>query len=176
MIEYRDIAGFPGYRIGSDGSVLSEWGKRGRLSVRTPGESHPLKWAFNQHGYPKVSMRDAGGVKRQRQIARLVLEAFVGACPDGYVCCHFPDPTPSNCNRENLRWGTRKDNENDKRIHGNLPIGDARWNTKLPDAAVAEIREAAATEKVNALARRYGVSHSLVSMIISGKRRALPAA
>lgn len=175
-VEYREIAGFPGYRVGSDGSVWSEWARNGRQSFRIAGQWKLRARTFNQHGYAKVALRDSKGVKRQRQVTHLVLEAFVGPCPDGYVCCHFPDPTPTNCSADNLRWGTRKENEDDKRKHGNLLVGDARWNTKLADANVATIRLLAGSASPQELADKFGVSRSLVSLIISRKRRtAIPA-
>lgn len=171
MIEHRDVPNFPGYRIGSDGSVWSEWRRCGRKAFRVEGQWGERTWTFNKQGYPKVAMRDASGVKRQRLVPRVVLEAFVGPCPDGFVCCHYPDPTPTNCSVANLRWGSRHDNEEDKREHGNLLVGDARWNTKLPDADVASIRLLAGTVTHQELADRFGVSRSLVSLIIGRKRR-----
>jgi hypothetical protein len=53
-------------------------------------------------------------------VHRLVLEAFVGPCPIGMQCRHFPDPNPANCNLKNLQWGTPMENTEDKRVHGTL--------------------------------------------------------
>jgi 5-methylcytosine-specific restriction endonuclease McrA len=52
---------------------------------------------------------------------------------------------------------------------GELPHGETHWNVKLTDQEVREIRASSAT--VNNIARQYGVSHSLISMIRSGGRR-----
>lgn len=51
-------------------------------------------------------------------VHRLVLEAFVGPCPDGMEGCHWDDD-PDNNHVSNLRWATRSDNEFDKVRNGN---------------------------------------------------------
>lgn len=43
---------------------------------------------------------------------RLVLEAFVGPCPEGMEGLHWDD-NPNNNRLANLRWGTRTDNMRD---------------------------------------------------------------
>ena len=49
--------------------------------------------------------------KRQTKsyVHRLVLEAFVGPCPEGMEACHWDDD-PTNNHIDNLRWGTRTNN------------------------------------------------------------------
>lgn len=51
-------------------------------------------------------------------VHRLVLEAFVGPCPPGMECRHFPDRDPTNNRLDNLSWATRKQNMEDKASHG----------------------------------------------------------
>ena len=43
------------------------------------------------------------GKLRQTSIPRLVLLAFVGPCPEGMECCHFPDRDVRNNKLNNLR-------------------------------------------------------------------------
>ena len=43
-------------------------------------------------------------------VHRMVLEAFVGPCPPGMETLHADDD-PTNNNLNNLRWGTRSENE-----------------------------------------------------------------
>lgn len=45
-------------------------------------------------------------------IAILILEAFVGLCPDGMECCHNDDDR-SNNRLDNLRWDTHRENVKD---------------------------------------------------------------
>ena len=49
------------------------------------------------------------GVQRAVGVHRLVLEAFVGPCPDGMEACHWND-VPDDNRLENLRWDTRAAN------------------------------------------------------------------
>ena len=47
-----------------------------------------------------------------KRVHRMVLEAFVGPCPEGMQCRHLNDV--KNDNRlNNLAWGTRKENSAD---------------------------------------------------------------
>ena len=57
------------------------------------------------------------GRKRVALIHRLVLEAFVGPCPEGMEACHW-DGDPTNNRVENLRWDTRSANARDRVRHG----------------------------------------------------------
>lgn len=54
----------------------------------------------------------------KKRIHRLVLEAFVGACPLGYECDHI-DRNRMNNNLNNLRWVTRKENLANKGVYKN---------------------------------------------------------
>ncbi|MGP9622564.1 NUMOD4 motif-containing HNH endonuclease [Corynebacterium sp. AOP34-AQ2-28] len=70
----------------------------------------------NRHGYPLVVLAD-GGVLRSKRVHRLVLEAFVGPCPEGMEACHNNgdrgDPRLAN-----LRWDSASENQRDRRRHG----------------------------------------------------------
>lgn len=109
-VEYRDIAGFPGYRVGNDGSVWSCRTKHGK-----PSTSWRRRAARDSGlGYLQVVL-SLNGVAYSRYVHRLVLEAFVGPCPEGMQCCHGPDFTRSNNCLSNLRWGTREENDAERR-------------------------------------------------------------
>ena len=68
-----------------------------------------LQADHNNHMY--VSLCHSGNISR-KYIHRLVLEAFVGPCPNGAEGCHWDD-NPLNNNLENLRWDTRSANRQD---------------------------------------------------------------
>lgn len=53
----------------------------------------------------------------QFAVHTLVLEAFIGPRPDGYVCCHKDDVKTNNY-IGNLQWGTYSDNAYDKVANG----------------------------------------------------------
>jgi hypothetical protein len=111
------------------------------------------------------------GKHDQRLLGRLVLEAFVGPCPQGMECCHFPDRDPANCRLDNLRWGTSKENTGDQRLHGTLIGGERHGMAKLADMQVGEIRELAGTMSQQKIADRFGIKQPHVSDILRGKKR-----
>lgn len=77
--------------------------KRGRLLVLS---EH--KETGHLYAYLYVNNRQIA-----RHVGRLVLEAFVGPCPQGMECCHN-DGDPANNRLENLRWDTRHSNVRDR--------------------------------------------------------------
>ncbi len=121
MTEYRDIEGFPGYRIGNDGSVWTSWyvfgtGRARPMIALIGGPWKRMQAPLGKDGYRSVNLTLGGGRKRRRRVHRLVLHHFCGACPDGMEACH----NNGNCldNRaENLRWDTRKANARDRVRH-----------------------------------------------------------
>ena len=86
-----------------------------------------------------VWVRDRGPTK----IAVLVLELFVGPCPDGMECCHYDD-NPLNNALSNLRWDTHKSNMQDRNRNGkgneNKINGENCYCAKLTDDLVMEAR------------------------------------
>ena len=102
----------------------------------------------------------------------LVLQAFVGPCPPGYVTRHFPDRTRTNNNLSNLSWDTRKVNQADRLIHGTDHRGAKHKNAKLNDVLVRIIRDADLSTYGSgaALARKLGVTPSTIYDTKSGKR------
>lgn len=70
-------------------------------------DSRLMKLATGPYGYPRVSLRG-----KWLQVHRLVLEAFVGPCPEGLECRHLDDVKTNN-HLSNLMWGTRIENRAD---------------------------------------------------------------
>lgn len=70
----------------------------------------------NKGGYQQVSLTD-GTTKTSLLVHRLVLEAFVGPCPEGQEALHGAAGQDINT-PENLRWGTRTENNRDLILHG----------------------------------------------------------
>lgn len=62
--------------------------------------------------YLTVGLHHAGREER-RTVHRMVLETFVGPRPDGKEACHG-DSNGRNNYLSNLRWGTRKENAEDR--------------------------------------------------------------
>lgn len=147
-VEYRDVVGFPGYRVGSDGSIWSLWlrgagDRRGRWggACRKMGTIWVrLTPAKGRGDHLFVSLNNEAGKRKFIQVHTAVLTAFVGPCPEGMECCHFPDRDPTNNNVGNLRWDTRKANRHDQIFHGTGVRGERQGSAKLTAAGVVESR------------------------------------
>jgi hypothetical protein len=144
-VTFRDVPGFPGYRVGDDGSVWYCWitCRQGR---RMTSCWKPMKLAVHARGYLTVNLTPPSGGKYQTfRVHRLVLEAFVGPCPEDMECRHL-NGVRRDCRLVNLAWGTRAENIDDKRRHANygphirlythdgrtLPLKDWAREFKIP--------------------------------------------
>lgn len=101
------VAEFPAYEVSDQGRVRSK--KTGRVL-------RPAR--INRVGHMQVKLFDGRNNQHGRLVHRLVLEAFVGACPVGMIARHVDERDPSNNALANLAWGTYAENEADKRRHG----------------------------------------------------------
>ena len=169
-VRFRPIQ--PGYFVSDDGSVWSAF--RGRWRRLKP---HP-----QSRGHCTVDL----GKRNTRFVHRLVLEAFVGPCPDGMECRHL-DGNPGNNRLENLAWGTPKENAADSIRHGTSFFLTERGRTvgrkgrpvgsgcKITRDQVAIIRAIVDPEKrdgtAGRLAREWDISPSMIRMIARGLRR-----
>ena len=134
MQEFKDIVGWPGYRVSNDGVVESCRTKAGTCSSiwRTVAVSK------TRDGYLQVHLWNRRKNKLRR-IHTLVLEAFVGPPPPNHQVCHENNNRGDN-RLENLRWGTIQDNIRDREATGNTARGE-RGNSKLTTADVCRIRK-----------------------------------
>lgn len=165
-VEYRDIPGWPGYRAGSDGSIWTCRGQgahRGKLTRRWLRMKS--RAAKSGHLFLVLSVM---GKQRCAYVHTLVLEAFVGPRPEGMECRHYPDQNPANNAIDNLRWDTPLNNQRDRKENGTAPTGGKP--VKLTADGVKEIRRlVAAGVNHRQAAERFGVSRSLVGMIVNRK-------
>jgi hypothetical protein len=161
---FRPIHGFPGYRVDCKGKVQSCWSRSVHKTLT--GNWVSLK-PVRRGRYQTVNL--SNGVKKVAcYVHRLVLEAFVGPCPEGYVCCHN-DGNPDNNHLENLRWDSYRANEADKLCHGTRPLGSTA-RSKLHEEEVLEIRRAKAEGiSIHHLATTYGVCRQNIEAIIYRK-------
>ena len=93
-------------------SVFNGWGEYTKPE-RIMGQSPNAR-----NGYIHVMLR-FGGKSYCKSVHRLVLEAFVGQCPDWMEGCHNNGDRADN-RLENLRWDTPKANNSDKEEHGTV--------------------------------------------------------
>lgn len=174
--EWREIPGFPMYEVSDQGRVRS-WQPQSHTAaprvqprVLRPGRSGKRRL------YTYVNLcRD--GVPFMRYVHRLVLEAFVGPCPAGMECRHFPNAAPTDNRLVNLSWGTRIENAEDKVTHGTtlrgrtkppetVLRGDAHGRRKLSSEQVLTIRELlSGGVSQSELAEEYGVTYATINNI-----------
>lgn len=154
-VEFRDVPGFSGYRVGSDGTVWSS--RRGRW-IR-------LKESPVGSGYLRVVI---AGV--HWRVHRLVLTVFVGPCPDGQQACHN-NGHPADNRLENLRWGTPKENANDRSDHGRTARGSGQPNAKLHESDIVSIKHAymSGGQTLEEIGAQYGVSGTAIYFVVRGK-------
>ncbi|WP_375167669.1 HNH endonuclease signature motif containing protein [Mycolicibacterium vanbaalenii] len=76
-----------------------------------------LRQAIKQHGYRTVCLYRGDSRQRRISVHRLVLTAFIGDCPSGYVACHHNGDASDN-RLANLYWGTVSQNQHDSVRHG----------------------------------------------------------
>lgn len=112
--EWRSIPSYEGYY---EASSLGRIRSLDRAVPAKDGRTINFRGQIiNPHadktGRRRVVLSQPGRNPRSATVHRLVLEAFVGPCPDGMECCHYDDD-PSNNRIENLRWDTHSANQRD---------------------------------------------------------------
>lgn len=120
--EWRPVLGYDGkYEVSNIGRIRSVYFFN-RSGVKTK-RIFIRKYRTDQQGYPTTTFSS-----ERRHIHVLVLEAFIGKRPDGFVCCHL-NGLPFDNRVENLKWGTHKENYDHRIIHGGGNSGsrNGRW-------------------------------------------------
>lgn len=166
--------GCPNYKVGEDGSVWRFWSLKGWK--RRPPRPDP------ETGYVRVTLSENNETKRF-YVHQLVLLSFAGPCPLGMECRHL-DGDPTNNHRDNLCWGTPKQNGEDKVRHGRSPKGRKNYwygvrcpgtenhNAIIDDKKVRKMRRLYSRYNrrggwtLKRLALRFNVSISTVSKIV----------
>lgn len=160
----RPIPGFTGYRIDRTGKVYSCL-KLNAGREQLPLEVTPLWRLMNQQvmkrGHLRVHLRTFNG-KAGRLVHRLVLESWVGPCPDGCTACHN-DGNPMNNDLDNLRWDTPKSNTMDRYKHGTM--------TRLTKDDVIKMRSLRKYgSKHKEIASQFGISRVHSCNVLNGIR------
>lgn len=108
---------------------------------------------------------------------RIAYQIVHGAIPSGLHICHRCD-NPLCVRPDHLFAGTRSDNMRDCRSKGRMKgiitsesvRGEHNTKAKMTDAQVVALRaDRSAGLSLSALARKYGISKSMVKFIVDGK-------
>ena len=132
-------------RVGMKGGALTIHGK---LMTPTPSQ-----------GYPRYTLR-IDGKTVYRMSHQLVMEAFIGPCPNGQEVRRKNDDR-SNPRLSNLEYGTRAQNVADCKRNGGFRNGASH----LTEDLVREIH-GRPTETTEALAKEYRVSTGTIESIM----------
>src|SRR3990167_10454618 len=102
----KKIPGFSRYYADTIGNIYStKWNKVKKLKPRR-------KKNENRNKYLEVDLKK-NKKTFYRRVHRLILETFIGKRPKGKECRHLNDNKIDN-KIKNLRWGTRKENFQDR--------------------------------------------------------------
>ena len=161
--EWRDIHGFEGlYQASDQGRVRSldhvdSLGRTRKGRVLKPSE------AGHHRNYATVKVGRTMGV----HVA--VARAFIGPRPSTKHDASHRDNNPANNTPGNIRWLTHRENIAEQKTHGTVcRHGRTGRPQVLDENKVREIR--ASTEKQIVLAKRFGVSQTLISNIIARRK------
>ena len=137
--EWRAVVGYEGwYKVSDRGRVK----RVARGHTTRPGKM--LTLCSDNEGYAVVTLY--GPPHRSRRLVkvhRLVLTAFRGPCPAGCQTRHL-DGSKANNGLANLAWGSARENQHDRKIHGTSSAGERNPAAKLKESDVREIRRIAA--------------------------------
>lgn len=110
---WKPVVGHEGHYEVSDLGNVRSLDRRiiTKSGVKKRRKGQQLKLSSAKNGYLTI------GIQGTKFVHRIVLEAFVGAAPEGTETCHRNGIRVDN-RLENLYWGTSSDNNNDIVRHG----------------------------------------------------------
>ena len=153
---FKKIVGFPHYEISSYGRILS-------FRCATPKFLKPWKLHLKQYLY--ISLRKNDKTYKFR-VHRLVLETFIGLCPEGMEGCHN-DGNRTNNYINNLRWDTLSNNQKDRLKHGTDQRGSKNVLSKLKEDNIPEIfKMKKRGMTISEISKIFSVSYATISSVL----------
>ncbi len=157
---FKIISNFENYSINKEGQIWSKTTNKFKSHVNLA------------HGYKGVQLWKENK-PTMKSIHRLLLETYVGPCPDGMEGCH--NNGVRNDNRlDNLRWDTHSSNMQDAVRHGThaglFNKGENHGASKITNIEVNQIRSIHNLYQKE-IAELFNISQQHVSDIINHRRR-----
>lgn len=167
MEEWRAIPGYGNHyeasslgRIRSRSRAVEKKHSSGKIMVQQyPGRI--LNTKPGKDGYIIIHI-SVSGVKSNERVHRLILMAFQRMPTYGEFGLH-KDGDPSNNKPNNLYWGDHDQNMEDRKRHGNYPIGSDHPMAVVTPEIVMAVRSS--TETGKSLAAQFGIGQSTISRI-----------
>ena len=141
-----------------------------KRSVRNK-ETGCFEWqGANVRGYGHFKRRFWFHLFGTQQIHRLVMSTIQDReLEKDEIVMHVCD-TPSCWNPKHLKLGTAKQNTRDAVYKGRMSHGEYRYNAKLTDDIVLQLRKEAHTMSQRALAKKYGITQTTCKDILHFRR------
>ncbi len=176
MSDLFGIPGVPGAYASRDGRL---WSRRKPRGVGLYEAAREVRGTVTRDGYRRV--RFSAGKRGLSLLAhRVVALVFIGPPPDGMQVNHIDGDKLNNA-VENLEYVTCRENIRHSIRMGLFARGERMGSSKLTEEQVLEIRRlysegggviragCAAKHSTRALAKRFGVSASAISGIVTGR-------
>lgn len=165
----------PGWRGFYEASNLGRMRSLARMIRRSDGtlqrvRERILRCAVDIEGYRRCTLR-RNGKKFSAHLHTFIALAFHGKRPAGKEVRHL-DGKKKNCRSKNLKYGTPKQNWNDKVRHGATNRGERNARAAFRRSEVLAIRQqyaAGAGTGQAELAKSYGATRNTIHKIIHRK-------
>lgn len=176
---WKNVPGYPNIQAHADGRI-----RRTKVTRRQKGRggtyrnitypTRELKPSLSGKYY-RVTVPNpepSGRYQKTESVHVLVALAHCKKKPGQYLVRH-KDGDTSNNTAHNLLWGTYRDNEKDKRLHGRTLSGGKHPMAKLTETDAQYIREnyvpKSRTNGAMALGRMFGVHRTTIENIAAGR-------
>lgn len=160
-LSYRLVPGRDDCKVTACGNVLVQ---------DNSGLWHVPKPQPAEYGHLRIQLPHGDGRRWSVGIHHLVLLTFGPPRPTRQHECRHLDGDPTNNVLENLCWGTKKDNADDRAKHGRTANGERHGSCKLTAAKVRLVfRLRTRGWSQQRIANRLGVSRRGIRLILSGE-------
>lgn len=144
--DYKQIEGFPNYYINKNGEVIKYI--KGKMKI--------LNTRLNAYGYPRVSMIDEEGNRKDRLVHILVAKAFIDN-PNNYKIINHKNGNKEDFSIKNLEWCTQKYNLwHSRNVLGNEITDDKECYLFYRGKYIGEFRSK--EKAIEYCYQKYGVS------------------
>ena len=162
---WKDIKKYKGfYQVSNFGRVRS-WINNKRNKRRHP---KILSTPNDGAGYPMIVINSVKYGSFTTRVHRLVAKHFIPN-PEKKPEVNHIDANKENNHYTNLEWCTSKENQDHATKNGLMEFGEKRYNSKLTNKKVKEIRASYKSGSVSQteLAEKYGVSQRLIMNVLN---------